>query len=128
VEPLGYLNFLKHMANARVVFTDFGGIQEETTVLAMPCITLCPNTERPITPEVGPNYLVGKDPDRILVVYSNIMQEGYVFRKLLRSGMAGQLPGPFPSWQVDWRLCVKHTLLFAEAVAGRGSRRIRGHG
>jgi UDP-N-acetylglucosamine 2-epimerase (non-hydrolysing) len=74
VEPLGYLDFLKLSSNARVVFTDSGGIQEETTILRVPCITLRANTERPITTEVGSSYLVGNDPDRILDTYSTIMQ------------------------------------------------------
>jgi UDP-N-acetylglucosamine 2-epimerase (non-hydrolysing) len=65
VEPLGYLDFLHLMAGARLVLTDSGGIQEETTVLAVPCLTLRDNTERPITIEMGTNKLVGSDPGRI---------------------------------------------------------------
>ena len=65
VEPLGYLDFLRLMADARLVLTDSGGIQEETTVLAVPCLTLRDNTERPITIEMGTNKLVGSDPARI---------------------------------------------------------------
>lgn len=64
-EPLGYLDFLKLMAHARLVLTDSGGIQEETTVLGVPCLTLRDNTERPVTIEQGTNTLVGVDPDRI---------------------------------------------------------------
>jgi len=58
VEPLGYLNFLGLMARARIVITDSGGIQEETTALGVPCVTVRPNTERPITLTVGTNRLV----------------------------------------------------------------------
>jgi UDP-N-acetylglucosamine 2-epimerase (non-hydrolysing) len=58
VEPLGYLDFLGLMARARIVITDSGGIQEETTALRVPCITVRPNTERPITLTVGTNRLV----------------------------------------------------------------------
>ena len=53
------------MRHARIVITDSGGIQEETTVLGVPCITVRENTERPITVEIGTNVLVGSDPGRI---------------------------------------------------------------
>jgi UDP-N-acetylglucosamine 2-epimerase (non-hydrolysing) len=66
VEPLGYLEFLSLMAEARLVLTDSGGIQEETTVLGVPCLTLRENTERPITLIQGTNVLVGINGDRIL--------------------------------------------------------------
>jgi UDP-N-acetylglucosamine 2-epimerase (non-hydrolysing) len=65
-EPLGYLDFLKLMSHARLVLTDSGGIQEETTVLGVPCLTLRNNTERPVTVEQGTNQLVGLDPVRIV--------------------------------------------------------------
>ena len=65
-EPLGYLDFLALMDGARLVLTDSGGIQEETTALGVPCLTLRENTERPITVEVGTNRLVGGDPARIV--------------------------------------------------------------
>ncbi len=65
IEPLGYLDFVKAMRHARIVVTDSGGIQEETTVLGIPCITVRENTERPITVEIGTNVLVGSDPGRI---------------------------------------------------------------
>jgi len=63
--PLGYLDFLNLMAHAAVVLTDSGGIQEETTVLDVPCVTLRDTTERPITLTEGTNVLVHDDPDRI---------------------------------------------------------------
>jgi UDP-N-acetylglucosamine 2-epimerase (non-hydrolysing) len=66
VEPLGYLEFMKLVAHARFVMTDSGGIQEETTYLGVPCLTLRKNTERPSTVEQGTNVLVGPDPDRII--------------------------------------------------------------
>jgi UDP-N-acetylglucosamine 2-epimerase (non-hydrolysing) len=69
VEPLGYLDFLRLMACARVVLTDSGGIQEETTILRVPCLTLRENTERPITVELGTNRVVGQDPERIVAAY-----------------------------------------------------------
>ena len=65
-DPLGYLDFMKLLANARIVLTDSGGIQEETTVLKVPCLTLRNNTERPITIEQGSNHLVGLDPEQII--------------------------------------------------------------
>ncbi len=65
-EPLGYLEFLKLQKEAALVLTDSGGIQEETTVLGVPCLTLRKNTERPITITEGTNELVGSDPEKIL--------------------------------------------------------------
>ena len=65
-EPLGYLDFLGLMAGARLVLTDSGGIQEETTALGIPCLTLRDNTERPITVTEGTNQLVGRAPDAIV--------------------------------------------------------------
>jgi UDP-N-acetylglucosamine 2-epimerase (non-hydrolysing) len=64
-EPLGYLDFLQLYSNSRLVLTDSGGIQEETTVLGIPCLTLRDNTERPITVTEGTNRVVGNDPERI---------------------------------------------------------------
>jgi UDP-N-acetylglucosamine 2-epimerase (non-hydrolysing) len=64
--PLGYLEFLRLTSEARMVLTDSGGIQEETTILGVPCLTLRENTERPITIEQGTNRLVGVDPEAVL--------------------------------------------------------------
>ena len=66
IEPLGYLDFIALQAGARIVLTDSGGIQEETTVLGVPCLTLRDNTERPITVTQGTNQLVGRDPEVVL--------------------------------------------------------------
>ena len=66
VDPLGYLDFLCLTANAAVVLTDSGGIQEETTVLGVPCVTLRENTERPVTITHGTNVLVGTKPEDIV--------------------------------------------------------------
>ena len=66
VEPMSYLPFLGLVARSQMVLTDSGGIQEETTVLGIPCLTMRPNTERPITCEIGTNVLVGTDPQRIV--------------------------------------------------------------
>ena len=65
-EPLGYLDFLCLMANSKLVLTDSGGIQEETTVLGIPCITLRKNTERPVTVEQGTNLLVSIDKEKVV--------------------------------------------------------------
>jgi UDP-N-acetylglucosamine 2-epimerase (non-hydrolysing) len=65
IEPLGYLDFLRLYSGARLVLTDSGGIQEETTALGIPCLTLRENTERPITVELGTNRIVGTDTKRI---------------------------------------------------------------
>lgn len=66
VEPIGFLDFLQLEANAKLVLTDSGGIQEEACVLKVPCVTLRDNTERPETLEVGGNLLVGADPIKIV--------------------------------------------------------------
>lgn len=72
-EPLGYLEFLHLNMNAAMVLTDSGGLQEETTVLGVPCITMRHNTERPITCEMGTNVIVGNSPDRILAAAEKIL-------------------------------------------------------
>lgn len=81
--PLGYLEMLGLMKDARLVMTDSGGMQEETTALGVPCLTLRENTERPITVEQGTNTIVGTDPDTIRQVFSDIMVGG---------GKAGRIP------------------------------------
>jgi UDP-N-acetylglucosamine 2-epimerase (non-hydrolysing) len=81
--PVGYLEMLGLMKDARLVLTDSGGIQEETTALGVPCITLRNNTERPITAEEGTNTIVGQDPARILAAFDDVMRNG---------GKAGRVP------------------------------------
>jgi UDP-N-acetylglucosamine 2-epimerase (non-hydrolysing) len=76
LEPVGYLDFLKLTASAKLVLTDSGGIQEETTILKVPCLTLRENTERPVTLEVGSNQLVGTDPRKILAAYHALRDAG----------------------------------------------------
>ncbi|HEX7294143.1 MAG TPA: UDP-N-acetylglucosamine 2-epimerase (non-hydrolyzing) [Pyrinomonadaceae bacterium] len=66
IDPLGYLDFLNLYSTARLVLTDSGGIQEETTSLGIPCITLRENTERPVTVELGTNVIVGTDTQKII--------------------------------------------------------------
>jgi UDP-N-acetylglucosamine 2-epimerase (non-hydrolysing) len=73
-EPLGYLDFLALQSAAKVVITDSGGIQEETTHLGVPCLTFRENTERPITTTVGTNLVVGTDPKRLRVEVDKILR------------------------------------------------------
>jgi UDP-N-acetylglucosamine 2-epimerase (non-hydrolysing) len=65
VEPFGYLDFLALFKKATMVITDSGGIQEESTYLGVPCLTVRENTERPVTATIGTNILVGQDMDRL---------------------------------------------------------------
>jgi UDP-N-acetylglucosamine 2-epimerase (non-hydrolysing) len=73
VDPLSYLEFLGMQSRATVVITDSGGIQEETTYLGVPCLTLRENTERPVTVSLGTNVLVGRDPDKLRSELSRIL-------------------------------------------------------
>jgi UDP-N-acetylglucosamine 2-epimerase (non-hydrolysing) len=74
LDPLGYLDFLSLNDHARIVLTDSGGVQEETTVLGVPCLTLRENTERPATVEHGTNQIIGVDPERILAAAQSILE------------------------------------------------------
>ena len=78
-EPFGYLDFLNLMSNAKFIITDSGGIQEETTYLRIPCITMRENTERPVTSEIGSNVITGLDTDLIFRYIKQI--ENGKFRK-----------------------------------------------
>ena len=90
IDPLGYLDFLALEADARLVLTDSGGVQEETTVLGVPCLTLRDNTERPITVTEGTNEIVGRDPARIVDAALRIMEHGGAKRRPeLWDGKAG---------------------------------------
>ncbi|HMV72036.1 MAG TPA: UDP-N-acetylglucosamine 2-epimerase (non-hydrolyzing) [Pseudomonadales bacterium] len=82
-EPLGYLEMLGLMKQARLVLTDSGGIQEETTALGIPCVTLRESTERPITAEQGTNTVVGRDAQRIRECVASILRDG---------GKTGRIP------------------------------------
>lgn len=81
--PMGYLEMLGLMRDARVVLTDSGGIQEETTALGTPCITLRHNTERPITVDEGTNTIAGNDPAHVWAAYE---------AQLAGAGKAGRIP------------------------------------
>ncbi len=73
LDPLSYLEFLGMQSRATVVITDSGGIQEETTYLGVPCLTLRDNTERPVTVSLGTNVLVGRDPDKLRSELSRVL-------------------------------------------------------
>ena len=109
VPPAGYLDFIALQDAARVVLTDSGGIQEETTALGVPCVTLRDNTERPITVEQGTNVLAGRDPERIVAVVDRVLDDppaprrpelwdghagGRIADVLLAGGTAGKRPRP----------------------------------
>jgi len=80
--PLGYLDFLCLMSKAALVLTDSGGIQEETTILGVPCLTLRNNTERPVTVREGTNFVVGNDPRRIKEKALDILENGIRRRRI----------------------------------------------
>jgi UDP-N-acetylglucosamine 2-epimerase (non-hydrolysing) len=90
VDPLGYLDFIGLESAARIVLTDSGGVQEETTVLGIPCLTLRDNTERPITITEGTNRLVGRQPERIVAEAMTVLRDGVEERRpALWDGDAG---------------------------------------
>ena len=104
--PQGYLEMLGLMRDARIVLTDSGGIQEETTALGVPCVTLRDNTERPITVHQGTNTIVGTDPERILACYLDVMETG---------GKTGRVPD---LW--DGRAAQRIVAIVNQWAAGRG--------
>jgi len=90
LDPLGYLDFLCLQASSAVVLTDSGGIQEETTVLGVPCLTLRDNTERPATIECGTNRLAGTSRDSILQAWRQLLADPPKLQKpALWDGQAG---------------------------------------
>lgn len=103
--PLGYLEMLGLMQSATLVLTDSGGIQEETTALGVPCITLRENTERPITVTQGTNTIVGVDPLKIMACFEDILSTG---------GKKGRIP---PLW--DGNAAVRIADTIADWAAGR---------
>jgi UDP-N-acetylglucosamine 2-epimerase (non-hydrolysing) len=81
VDPVGYLDFIALEASALLVLTDSGGVQEETTVLGVPCLTLRETTERPITVVEGTNRVVGTDRDAIIDAATRILDDGVERRR-----------------------------------------------
>jgi UDP-N-acetylglucosamine 2-epimerase (non-hydrolysing) len=107
IQPLGYLDFLCLLSNATLVLTDSGGIQEETTALSVPCLTLRENTERPVTITEGTNMLVGTDPIKIVTAARNI---------LAGKGKLGRIP---PLW--DGKAAERVVEVLLRLVRGRES-------
>jgi len=107
VAPLPYLDTISLVAGARVVLTDSGGLQEETAVLGVPCLTLRENTERPVTIELGTSRLVGSDPERI--------------REAFRQAIDGAWPAehPIPHWDGQAGPRVARELAMWLALIGR---------
>ena len=77
MDPVGYLDSLKLQKNAKFVMTDSGGLQEETTTLGVPCLTLREHTERPETIDIGTNTLVGVCPERIVAEAESVLNGRY---------------------------------------------------
>lgn len=105
VEPLGYLDFLHLQKGATLILTDSGGIQEEATILGVPCLTLRENTERPVTVTHGTNYLVGNDPRTILRAARQVLRQG------------AKKARPIPLW--DGRAASRIVRVFARLRSNR---------
>lgn len=90
-KPLGYLDFLQLEANAKLVLTDSGGLQEESCILGVPCVTLRDNTERPETVEVGANVLTGTEADRILASARQMLSRTGTWENPYGDGTAGRM-------------------------------------
>ncbi len=84
INPLGYVDFIKLLKGAKFVLTDSGGIQEEATVLNVPCLTMRENTERPVTITSGTNYLVGRDKKKIGFLVAEILKGKVKKRKIYK--------------------------------------------
>ena len=90
IKPVGYLDFLQLESSAKLVFTDSGGIQEETCIFKVPCVTLRDNTERPETLEVGSNILTGTNPQKILKCAFKIVNKKRNWKNPFGNGKAGK--------------------------------------
>ncbi len=109
--PQGYLSNIGLMRNARVVLTDSGAIQEETTALGVSCLTLRENTERPVTIEQGTNLLVGRDPQKILEAFEEVMQG---------QGKSGRIPHYWDGRSSE-RICQHIKEFFSSRNTGTGA-------
>lgn len=89
IDPVGFLDFLQLEANARLALTDSGGVQEETCILGVPCVTLRDNTERPETLEVGSNVLTGADAVQMVEKAKLMMQQGNGWKNPFGNGKSG---------------------------------------
>ncbi|KXA91409.1 UDP-N-acetylglucosamine 2-epimerase [candidate division MSBL1 archaeon SCGC-AAA259A05] len=90
MEPLGYLDFLKLLKNARLVLTDSGGIQEESCIMQVPCVTLRENTERPETVEVGSNIVAGLEPSEVLKATEEMLSRERNWKNPFGEGTAAE--------------------------------------
>jgi UDP-N-acetylglucosamine 2-epimerase (non-hydrolysing) len=90
ITPLDFLSFLYLESNARLILTDSGGVQEESCILRVPCVTLRDNTERPETLEVGSNILAGAVPDKILECTKMMLVRENNWRNPFGDGKAGR--------------------------------------
>ncbi len=97
-EPLGFIDFLRLMSEARIILTDSGGIQEEAFTLGKPCITLRVNTERPESLHLGANFLVGRSTDRIVEVTRSVLADSTLSDRINR------LPNPFGDGNASERI------------------------
>ena len=89
-EPFGFLDFLSLEANARLILTDSGGVQEEACILGVPCVTLRNNTERPETIDVGANILAGASPEKILECAKVMLRRARNWQNPFGDGKAGR--------------------------------------
>ena len=90
IDPTDFLSFLQLEQNARIVLTDSGGVQEETCILGVPCVTLRDNTERPETIDVGSNILAGTTPDKIINCVSKMYAKSKTWANPFGDGKAGE--------------------------------------
>ena len=90
ISPLDFLSFLQLESNAKLVFTDSGGVQEETCILSVPCVTLRDNTERPETLEVGSNVLAGTSPKEMVRCTRIMVERQGGWMNLFGDGRSGQ--------------------------------------
>ncbi len=110
VEPMGYLDFLSLTSQAALILTDSGGLQEEATVLKVPCLTLRENTERPVTVTVGTNVVVGSDPERVKMEAAKVLS-GH--------GKKGGVPERWDG-QAGWRIAE----IFEKSLGVSGAAKI----
>jgi len=89
-EPIGYMEFMELEANARLILTDSGGVQEEACILGVPCVTLRENTERPETIVAGANMLAGTDAARIIEAAGRMLSVAKEWQNPYGDGDAGE--------------------------------------
>jgi UDP-N-acetylglucosamine 2-epimerase (non-hydrolysing) len=90
IEPLGFLEFLVLESKAKLIITDSGGIQEEASILHIPCVTVRDNTERPETIDAGINILAGTEPQKILAAVQELLAKEHQWPAIFGDGHAGE--------------------------------------